>query len=136
MNQRTRLKRPPTVRETIDRWEDRTASRIGFRDPARPPFDRRLFLKQFWDDHPGDPRAIGFAAAFETAIDRGSRLRRTFQTRPESHPHTVSPSEARQRGWALPARVHPQLDQGGQSIASSKRLGDPSNQKIPLYGEE
>ena len=63
----THPSRPPTVRETIERWEHRTASRIGFRDPGRPPFDRRQFLRQFWEDHPGDPRATELADAFERA---------------------------------------------------------------------
>jgi hypothetical protein len=67
MNQ-PQLRRPPTVRETVARWEHRTASRIGFRDPGRPPFDRRLFLKQFWEDHPGDPRATELADVFERAV--------------------------------------------------------------------
>ena len=39
------------------------------RNPARPAWDRDLFLKQFAADHPFDPRGPGFADIFKDAID-------------------------------------------------------------------
>ena len=38
------------------------------RDEHRPPFNRVQFLKEFWEDHPGDPNAGKCADAFEAAI--------------------------------------------------------------------
>jgi len=64
----THLKRGRTVRETIDRWKEHLARRMRARDPNRPPWNRPRFLEEFRADHPGDPRAIGFADAFEAAI--------------------------------------------------------------------
>ena len=77
MSQPTHLKRGPTVSETIDRWKQRVARRMRARDPNRPPWDRQTFLREFWSDHPGDPRATELADAFEAAIDeaRGSGAR-------------------------------------------------------------
>jgi hypothetical protein len=60
--------RGQTSRETLDRWIHRTVSRMGFRDPDRPPFERELFLKQYREDHPWDPRAEEFADAFQEAV--------------------------------------------------------------------
>ena len=38
------------------------------RDARRPVFNRDQFLSEFWDDHPGDPRSVELADAFEAAI--------------------------------------------------------------------
>jgi hypothetical protein len=67
MSQPTHLKRGRTVSENIDRWTHRTASRIGAKEPE--PFQRAVFLKRFWADYPGDPRAEDFANAFEAAVN-------------------------------------------------------------------
>ncbi len=64
-----RLERGPTVKETVERWwRDRVSERLHARNEQRPPWDRDLFLKQFKADHPGDPRAVELAAAFEAAL--------------------------------------------------------------------
>jgi predicted RNase H-like nuclease (RuvC/YqgF family) len=61
-------KRGRRVSENIDRWTHRTASRVGFRDPRRPPFERGLFEAQMAADHPGYPVEL-VADKFKAALD-------------------------------------------------------------------
>jgi hypothetical protein len=60
--------RGPTVDENVGRWRNRVGRRMRASDERRPIWDRQQFLTEFWDDHPGDPRAVEFADKFEAAI--------------------------------------------------------------------
>jgi hypothetical protein len=62
------IDRGRTVAEFIGRWRHRVVRRMLARDDRRPVWDRRQFLKEFWDDHPCDPRSVELADNFEAAI--------------------------------------------------------------------
>jgi hypothetical protein len=63
-----RIDRGRTTAENVERWRRRVVRRMRAREPRRPPFVRMQFLKEFWADHPADPRASEYADAFEAAI--------------------------------------------------------------------
>lgn len=58
----------PVIRRHFDRWADRVARRIHSHDPGRPPWDRKRFLLELWNDCPDYPGAVGLADAFEAAV--------------------------------------------------------------------
>ena len=57
-----------TSKAHIRRWRDRVARRLRARDERRPAWDRAQFLSEFWADHPGNPKAVEQADAFEAAL--------------------------------------------------------------------
>ena len=75
----TRIDRGRTVAEFICRWRDRVVRRMRARDDRRSPFDRRQFLVEFWDDHPGHPGAGELADVFEAALDAADGNPRQFE---------------------------------------------------------
>jgi hypothetical protein len=66
------------LREHSEWWTDRIARRMDARDPARPPWDRALFLRQISDCPGADELADKFGRAVSRAHGNSARFRRAL----------------------------------------------------------